>query len=215
MVKNWEAALKQILETYNQSNQNIDWILVGSIGSVLQGCTFSPNDIDLYTKNVEGVHQFAELLDGFSLERKSPYDHNDINWLSSKEEKTFTQTFSWGFSWTKGRWVIKGAEVEVVSISESAGIPDSFDGDGIWEGGKYIWDLAKKVRIGEYEIPVVPLEIQLESNLRRERFERADEICRVLLQNGYDSDMLKKALSTFNMNYFNQYTEKNSGEAEQ
>jgi len=201
MEKSWKSALSKVCEIYIQSNTKIDWILVGSVGSVLQGCKMEPGDIDIYVKHNEGVSQFAELLNEFSLPTKSEARHvND--WLSSKEEPVFNQTFLTGFTWTKGRWKINGFNVEVVHISNSAGIPDSLTGDGIWEGGQYIWSHFKNVRIGEYTIPTVPLEIQLESNLRRQRQDRIKSILYTIIHNGYDEKLIKKALSSHNLSYF-------------
>ena len=201
MDKTWKSALSKVCEVYFQSNTKIDWILVGSVGSVLQGCKMEPGDVDIYVKHKESVSQFAELLNDFSLPSKSENRHvND--WVSSKEEPIFNQTFPSGFTWTKGRWNINGFNVEVVHIADSAGIPDSLSGDGIWEGGQYIWSHFKNVRFGEYTIPTVPLEIQLESNLRRNRQDRIDSILDAINKNGYDEELIKKALSSQNLSYF-------------
>ncbi|MEK3942361.1 MULTISPECIES: hypothetical protein [Paenibacillus] len=199
----WKKALSKVCELYFSSkmNSNLEWILVGSVGSVLQGCEMTPGDVDIYTRNKEGIDQFAELLKGFSLLDKCEFPHGD-NWLSSLEEPTFTQTFSSGFSWTKGSWIIDGFKVEVVHISNSAGIPDSMDGDGIWEGGQFIWSHFKNVEIGPYTIPTVPLEIQLESNLRRKRSDRTQAIIAALQKNSYDKELIEKALSKEHLSYF-------------
>lgn len=194
-LSNWEKALSKICEIYFNTESRMDWILVGSVGSVLQGCDMTPGDIDIYVKDQESVGQFAELLQSYSLPSKVGEKH-DENWLSSIEEPIFTQTFPSGFTWTKGRWKIEGVDVEVVNISNSAGIPDSQTGDGIWEGGKYIWDLYKKVSFGPYTIRTVPLEIQLESNYRRQRQERIDAIIKAMKTYGYDEELLKKSLSS-------------------
>jgi hypothetical protein len=44
-------------------------------------------------------------------------------------------------------------------------------------------------------VPVVPLEIQLESQLRRDREDRAQEIASVIRRRGADAVWLRKALS--------------------
>lgn len=102
-MNSWETALSKVCELYFSSevNSKLEWILVGSVGSVLQGCEMTPGDVDIYTKNKEGVAQFAELLKEYSLLDKCEFPHGE-NWLSSLEEPTYTQTFSSGFSWTKG-----------------------------------------------------------------------------------------------------------------
>ncbi|HWO78211.1 MAG TPA: hypothetical protein VNM69_20280 [Bacillus sp. (in: firmicutes)] len=201
MEKNWRNVLVKICDIYDQSGKNIDWIIVGSVGSVLQGCDMEPGDIDIYVKEQEGVTEFAELLQSFSLSEISE-NRASHTWLSSKDEPVFHETFLNGFSWSKARWIIDGVDVEVVHISNPAGIPDSTAGDGIWEGGKYIWDLSKHVKFGNYSIPVVPLEIQLESNFRRNRHDRAEAILATLKDKGYSDELIRKALSAKNLTYF-------------
>ncbi|MEH7436951.1 hypothetical protein V7182_05600 [Neobacillus drentensis] len=201
-MSNWEKALTTICEIIFQKERSLEWILVGSVGSVLQGCEITPGDIDIYVKDQESVGQFADMLQSYSLPSKVG-DKHDENWLSSVEEPTFTQTFPTGFTWTKGRWKIEGVDVEVVNISNSAGIPDSQTGDGIWEGGEYIWDLYKNVSFGPYTIRTVPLEIQLESNYRRQRQERIDAIIKAMQTYGYNEELLKKALSSKHHLQFN------------
>ncbi|MEH7443474.1 hypothetical protein V7201_14285 [Bacillus sp. JJ1122] len=208
-MSDWQIALTKICEIYSKSDVEIEWILVGSIASVLQGCEMTPGDIDLYVKNQEGVKQFALLLEQYSLRTKCE-EADRSNWFSSIEEPAYTETFPSGFTWTKGRWMIEGMEVEVVNISQSAGIPDSLDGDGIWEGGKYIWGHSKNVDFGTFTVPVVPLEIQLESNLRRKRKERIDAIMKKLKVNGYNEELILKALSTDHLSFFILEMRKNS-----
>ncbi|MCS7460327.1 hypothetical protein N0M98_09245 [Paenibacillus doosanensis] len=196
----WEKALLKICELL-ESNSNLEWILVGSVGSVLQGCDMIPGDVDIYVKNQADVAQFAHLLKDFSLVSRCELPYGD-QWLSSLEEPIFTQTFGSGFTWTKGRWRIEDFKVEVVQISNSAGIPDSLDGDGIWEGGRFIWSHCRNVTFGRHTVPTVPLEIQLESNLRRKRADRVQSILAALKQYGYDEKLIQKALSRENLIYF-------------
>lgn len=202
MGKNWRSVLERVCEMYDQADVKIEWILVGSAGSVLQGCEMDPGDIDIYVKEPEGVAQFAELLQEFALPTRCE-NRSSHEWFSSKVEPVFHETFPFGFSWSKARYIIDGVEVEVVHISDSAGIPDSTTGDGIWEGGPYIWSLSKNVKIGEYTIPTVPLEIQLESNLRRNRQDRVESILTTLKNNGFDENLIQQALSTEHLATFN------------
>lgn len=53
----WTKALSKVCELYFSSkmNSNLEWILVGSVGSVLQGCEMTPGDVDIYTRNKEGT----------------------------------------------------------------------------------------------------------------------------------------------------------------
>lgn len=195
----WKQALQTFCELYAQSQLTNRWMIVGSVGSVLQHAEMTPNDLDLYVGDVESVKQLAALLQKYNLKSKSGRAYSDPEWYSSDEEPYFTQTFPSGFTWSKGKWRIHDCIVEVVHISNAAGIPDSDSGEGIWEGGRYIWEFTRYVEFGGRLVPVVPLEIQLESNLRRQRQERVDAIIRALVSNGYDKELLAKALSRENL----------------
>lgn len=192
---NWNKALEVFVENYTRSGAECKWILVGSVASVLQGAEMVPHDLDLYVSSIEDAAIIASVLESYSLKFKSPLSYEDGGWLSSVEEPLFTQSFASGFTWTKGKWIIGGFDVEVVHISDSAGIPDSEDGQGIWEGGPAIWSYAKTVSFAGYPVPVVPLEIQLESNIRRNRSGRIEAILQVFQEKGYDETLLQKALS--------------------
>lgn len=76
-MNSWETALSKVCELYFSSevNSKLEWILVGSVGSVLQGCEMTPGDVDIYTKNKEGIAQFAELLKEYSLLDKCEFPH--------------------------------------------------------------------------------------------------------------------------------------------
>lgn len=198
-MRSWEKALNKICDMSREAGDIGEWMLVGSVGSVLQGCEMEPNDIDVYTKNKDSVIKFASLFKPFALEEKSDQPYHDGAWRSSREEPYFTQTFDWGFTWSKGVWIIEDFKVEVVHIEDSAGIPDSKDGSGIWEGGPYIWELGKTLSVNGFQVKVVPLEIQLESNMRRQRQDRVEAIVAALKRNGYDEKLLKMALSTANL----------------
>ncbi|SDE44160.1 hypothetical protein SAMN02799630_03374 [Paenibacillus sp. UNCCL117] len=198
----WQQALKTFTELYAESGLTNEWIIVGSVGSVLQHAVMTPGDLDIYVRNREDVAPIAALFKKYNLKAKADVAYSDPAWLSSDEEPFFTQSFSSGFTWTKGKWKIGEFQVELVHISNSAGIPDSDQGDGIWEGGKYIWELAKFVDFEGGAIPVVPLEIQLESNIRRKRQDRVDAIVQALLVHGWDKKLLEKALSHTNKTQF-------------
>ncbi|WP_239616792.1 hypothetical protein [Cohnella mopanensis] len=202
----WNKALRTFCERYSQSNLDCKWIVVGSVSSVLQNAEIIPNDLDIYVQDIEDVIKIATLLEPFSRVTRSELSYFDADWLSSIDEPYFTQTFSSGFTWTKGKWEIDDFSVEVVQISDSAGIPDSVTGDGIWEGGKYIWTHAKFIDFEHYTIPVVPLEIQLESNMRRNRQDRVDAIVDALRTNGFDRELLNKVISDKNCEIKNRFS---------
>jgi hypothetical protein len=189
-------ALQSFCDLYDRSNVTVDWILVGSVASILQGAEMDPNDIDIYTRDQDDVSKLSTILAKYSRANPSALPVHDPEWMSSLPEPYFTQSFPSGFTWTKGKWEIDAFQLEVVQISNSAGIPDSIAGDGIWEGGQYIWEYSREVEFADYRIPVVPLEIQLESNLRRNREDRTRSIIAAMKKHGYDKELLEKALSS-------------------
>lgn len=191
----WSKALEIVCEHCLGTETEGKWIIVGSVASVLQGAVMAPQDLDLYVRSAEDAVKLASMLEPLSLIHKSVQPHGAGGWLSSAEEPLYTQSFASGFTWTKGKWVISGFEVELVHISDSAGIPDSEDGAGIWEGGPSIWRYARQLPWAGYPVSVVPLEIQLESNLRRQRADRVEAILRAFKDIGYDRSLLQKALS--------------------
>lgn len=201
----WSDALKTFCAMYYGTNHKARWILVGSAASVLQGAEMEPNDIDIYTNSLEDVAELSNLMGQYHQERPSSYPLYHKEWFSSITEPYRTETYPSGFSWTKGRWRIGTFPLEVVHISDSGGIPDSVDGDGIWEGGRYIWPYAKQLSFFGYTVPVVPLEIQLESNLRRSREDRARKIAEALKKYGCDEALLAKAISVKHQEHFRRW----------
>jgi hypothetical protein len=201
----WNQALETFCDLYSKSNIDCRWIIVGSVGSVLQRADMTPNDLDIYVQNLDDLIKLATILEHFSLRTRFELSYFDTEWLSSLDEPYFTQSFPSGFTWTKGKWKVHNFNIEIVQISDSAGIPDSDSGDGIWEGGKHIWSLAKYVDFEKYIIPTVPLEIQLESNLRRNRQDRVDAIINAIRVNGYDKELLLKAISNTNKELLKEY----------
>ena len=70
----------------------------------------------------------------------------------------------------------------------------SSDGVGIWEAGPEIWPHIRCVPFARTRVPVVPLEIQLETSIVRGMQERTAAILAALRHNGYDHSLIQKAL---------------------
>jgi hypothetical protein len=142
---------------------SVQWLVVGSVASVLQGCRFEPRDLDILVTSREDLdHCVAHLLTAPGV-------------VSLEDPPIYSEKFG-DFEWHKAQFEIDGFLTELVYIASGGGIPDSIEGDGIWEGGKIVWSYAKTVPFHGLSVPITPLEIQLESQLRRGVTEKADEI---------------------------------------
>ncbi|HEY69550.1 MAG TPA: hypothetical protein G4O08_03090, partial [Anaerolineae bacterium] len=154
----------------------------------------SPRDIDILAINPAAVFRFAELMAEYTPERcKDPKDHSE--WYSSEQERVSEGPDDAGRVWTFARWILDGLKVEVAHIAAPEGFKDSAVGAGIWEAGPESWPHIRRVRFRDHRVPVVPLEIQLETCLRRGLEVRVSEIVGVLLRDGYNHALIESGLS--------------------
>jgi hypothetical protein len=175
--------------------------VIGSVASALQGCQVSPRDIDLLAVKAEVVYRFAEQMSAYTPPQCEHAPGHE-KWLSSEEMLVSVGPDDYGFVWHFGRWEVDGEKVEIAHIVAPEGFPTSEDGAGIWEAGPEIWPHIRKVMFAGHAVPVVSLEIQLETNLSRGLEERSAEIIAVLHQRGYDSRLVQKALNREHLRTF-------------
>ncbi len=190
----WQTALRQVLEVTHEplSHAKVGWAVIGSGASTLQGCRLPPADIDILFAEPEGVHQFAQFMSVFAVPRRP---REGELWLSSREQPVaFEPPDPQKEVWNFGRWMIADCKIEAAHIARPAGDP-SMAQDWICEPGPRIWPHIRHVPFGRYQVPVVPLEIRLGTELLRERKERVDEIVAVLQGQGHDRELLRQALS--------------------
>lgn len=195
--------LVQVAETLDA--EGIEWAVVGSTATALQGCRVTPHDIEFLLREPERVPRFAELM---ALYVAAACD------VPSPEGGPFRSTLACplfigsylGLDWHYAAWDVDGITVEATHVVPPGGHP-AFRGskpgesDGMWDCSPRIWPHIRRVTAFGREIPVVPLECQVSTNLVRgaypggERFQqRAIEICRVLRQRGYDQALLSASL---------------------
>ena len=192
----WQVLTTVLDLTYDSLNsESVRWCLIGSTATSLQGCSITPNDIDILTATPQGVHHFVHLLDRFTP-HTCPFDEEDEErWHSSKAYPVQSGLDPYGYMWHFARWFIQGIKTEIAHIVP----PDSFrfaDAErGIWEGGPEIWRYIATVPFGEFQVPVVPLIIQLETNLSRNLTDRVQEIIHRLNQTGVNPELLQLCLS--------------------
>lgn len=192
----WGQVLKRVWDLVipECNEKGFEILLVGSGSTFLQGCTVQPNDIDLLALTPEAVECVAELLQGYEVE-ESPSQEID-NWLSSKVLRVLAIDGENGSEkWRMGRWIIEGIKVEVAYLESVSSVQRSRQQDYIWENGPDMYPHIKEVHYQGSAINVIPLELQLGTNIFRGLEERVMAIIRVMRESGYDRELLTKALT--------------------
>ncbi|QVK18938.1 hypothetical protein KHQ81_04300 [Mycoplasmatota bacterium] len=197
----WKKILKQfLLENYDLLKET-NWMIMGSMATALQGCNIIPNDMDIIMKNKKDVYLLAKLMDKYAInESNEEAVHYNDNWKSTKKNPTLEDEYDKTKDcWTFGRWFMEAYKIECASIIP----PEDYlcnkkESDGIWEGGPEIWKYKKYVNFDNYIIPVVPLEVQLETNLSRNYQDRVDKIIDLFNTYSFDKELLIYSLSKKN-----------------
>jgi hypothetical protein len=196
----WKVALDIFLDkTYTHvTENNIAWALVGSVATYLQGCKISPKDIDILVKDPASVYIFAEYLKEFFHTGECEYstfldEKGETLWFSTEKTPVDVCTDEGGFKWVFARVLIHEITVEISHITAPEGHPILTA--GIWEAGPEIWPYITQVIYNNYVLPVVPLEIQLGTNMSRGFNERVDKIVNIFKRNTYNQNLLKKSLN--------------------
>ena len=183
----WRMALQHAV--VRLADTRIEWLVIGSAASALQGVEIEPRDVDLLFRTREDLMAFVRKMHG--LTPSSPEVPLSVeDWRSSQAQPIKTETFPGAFTWHKAAWDIEGVRLDATAI-ENNGVPDSLHGDGVWEGGDHVWSFVTRAQ----DLPVVALEVQLESCLRRDLDSRARAIAVCLQRSGYAVERLVQVLS--------------------
>ena len=183
----WRMALQHAV--VRLADTRIEWLVIGSAASALQGVEIEPRDVDLLLRTREDLMAFARKMHGLTPSSpEAPLSVED--WRSSQAQPIKTETFPGAFTWHKAAWDIEGVRLDATAI-ENNGVPDSLHGDGVWEGGDHVWSFVARAQ----DLPVVALEVQLESCLRRDLDSRARAIAVCLQHSGYAVERLVQVLS--------------------
>lgn len=196
MAVSWQVALRNLLaKTYEAlARDGVGWAVVGSAASALQGCDFTPGDVDVLTAEANGVDHFARLLVE-TLPATCSYSVGHDLWRSSQALPVAAdEPDPAGFQWHFARIVLDGFKVEIAHIAPPSSFAGAGDGAGIWEAGPEIWPYVHTIPFAGYQVPVVPLEIQLKTALDRGQEDRVGEIRRTLSENGCNVTLLRKSL---------------------
>ena len=183
----WRMALQHAV--VRLADTRIEWLVIGSAASALQGVEIEPRDVDLLLRTREDLMAFVRKMHGLTPSSpEAPLSVED--WRSSQAQPIKTETFPGAFTWHKAAWDIEGVRLDATAI-ENNGVPDSLHGDGVWEGGDHVWSFVTRAQ----DLPVVALEVQLESCLRRDLDSRARAIAVCLQHSGYAVERLVQVLS--------------------
>ena len=195
-MSSWQSVLEKVASLAEPALERPEtrWTVVGSVATALQGCEVVPRDIDLLAMEPAGVFRFVELMAPYTPARCENLQSHD-DWHSSQEEPVSEGPDDYGFYWYFARWFIDSVKVEIAHLVGPEGMKTSAEGMGIWEAGPEIWSHIRRVSFRGHQVPVVPLEIQLEMSLRRGLDERVAAILSVLRREGYDEALVQQALS--------------------
>lgn len=129
--------------------KGIDWVLVGSTNLALQRINVTPHDIDILTDK-KGAYSINELLRDYEIKK-----------VEYRESENLASYF--------GEFRIEGVKVEVMGDLRIK------HPDGTWYV-KLVTRSARNAKIGEMEIPLQPLEKELEGYKILGRVEKVREI---------------------------------------
>lgn len=206
-MNNLEIALDKVLDTTYKAlkQRNIEWVIMGSMATSLQGIDINPGDIDILMKSPEGVYYFADLMSEYAIDKcETEKNHHEDNWQSSKELPVVAdEPNPFEAVWYFGRWYINNFKVEVAHIAPPSDyMKNKKSNTGIWEGGPEVWPFVKHINYKSYKLPVLPLEIQLQTNLSRNLESRINKIINLFKLKNYDEWLLERSLSQNNMDSF-------------
>lgn len=163
---------------------HIDWLLVGSAASAMQGAAVEPQDVDVLVRRPIDV----ALLSGHLHDLAAPTasDRDPDTFLSSvREPLLWYQRHGW--SWTFGRWLWRGLRVEVAHLD---GPTDTLA--ETW--GDHVWQVRRDVTASGVTAPCVPLEVQVATAIARGDEPRRRALTGALATLKHDRRLLAEAL---------------------
>ncbi|UCC69376.1 MAG: hypothetical protein JSV79_05545 [Armatimonadota bacterium] len=147
----WQSALQRTLDTtYDQAqSEGLEWTVVGSVATALQGCRLSPHDIDIVTREPEVVFGFAELMRPFAAAECPAESPEEGPWHSTEEKPVFVGSY-WDLDWHYAWWDVDDALVSVVHVVAPGGHPGFRDTGGVWECDPSVWPHIERLisRVG-------------------------------------------------------------------
>ena len=151
----------------------VEYRLVGTGSSLLQGVPLPTGDVDILVKERESVDAFGSALAPFKC-LYSPA------WIPH------------------GRQYYAEYEVNGVGVGFST-VEIETDSDGVECLGRGPWEHYVLVSCGPYTIPAVALELRLVSELARNRPDRYTPLIRHMQVNGCDIELVRRGMEARNL----------------
>ncbi|MFD2699125.1 hypothetical protein ACFSVM_01470 [Paenibacillus shunpengii] len=195
------AQLMNVIELIARAlnEEGVRYVFAGSLSSFIQGCKITPGDIDILVSKPEDVHNIGKIFEEFLTKDESLDELNTSmeDWYSSASTPTRTFTDFSKNHWTFARLVVHGIVFEAACIQPPEHI-EYIHGSGFWENGPHVWEHIVSLPYKDMMLPVIPLEIQLETNMSRNIEERINKIISIFQTEGYNEQLVDYALNEKN-----------------
>ena len=153
-----QTHLKVLYKLYEKlKDSNVNWVVTGSLGFVLQGVPVEPHDIDIQTDR-EGAYEIEHFFSEFVVEP-----------VRFKESERIRSHF--------GALMIDGIKVEIMGDIQKK-VNDE------WEPPVDINRYKRFVQIEGMEIPALDLEYEYQAYLKLGRVEKAKMLKKFLEERG-------------------------------
>ena len=173
--KQAESTLKIIFSINMELFNKIDYRIVGTSSSLLQGVNLPCNDIDILVKDRKAVDKFSANMCTYQI-NKNPYFINYNN---------------------GGQYICEiGVNGVIVEMSTCEWETPS---EYVETYGVGPWKYFTKVNFDSYEIFGVKNELRLLTELARNRQDRIGPLVQFLINNGANFDLLKSGMVALNI----------------
>ncbi|HHU37942.1 MAG TPA: hypothetical protein GXZ45_01440 [Propionibacterium sp.] len=163
---------------------HVDWMVVGSAASAMQGARVEPADVDILVRRPSDVALLAGHL--YDLAVREAVGRDRATFLSSIPEPLLWYHED-GWSWTFGRWQLGDMRVEVAHI-------DGPPADLVETRGDRIWEVRRDVTLNGVTTPCVPLEVQVATAMHLGDEDRRYRLTDALLSRHAEPRLLVESL---------------------
>ena len=167
-----EEVLITIFDEIGEVIGKHEYRIVGTAAALLQNVEISTNDVDILFKEREGIDEVHQILSKFNCLKEPEFLGNEEvggQYLAIYEIGEIT--------------------VELSTVEYEA------ETDGMECFGKGPWKHYETIKIENYEIPVIRLELRLISEVYRKREERVDQLIKHLRDKKCNLSLIRRGLS--------------------